>query len=318
MTSTEPLEPSLWTKHDWRHQARAHESPRWKRAIYRVVRPGLDRLARSKLSAAALARWQPEWVFYDRGFPREHRCRWALRGIELRDATLLVQGTGTGWDVLMWAELRPARIIATDLFAFDASWEAIAKHCRDRYSVEVTFRQAALEAHDFLTDGSIDACVSEAVLEHCRDLPAVLTESRRLLRRGGAFFAAFGPLWYSPAGDHFSLRAGLEHVYAHIELEAEDYRRFYLQHRGASEDFQDGGRFVELDLFSKLTADQYFAAFRAAGFQVSGVVAHLQALAFAFEREFPTKWRALLDKHSGHADADDLRLGGLVVRLAAQ
>jgi hypothetical protein len=38
-----------------------------------------------------------------------------------------------------------------------------------------------------------------------------------------------------------------------------------LNNTSAREDFQNGGRYVELDLLSKLTADEYFGAFREAG-----------------------------------------------------
>jgi SAM-dependent methyltransferase len=300
---------------DWRVQDRAARSALWKRALYRVLRPGLDRLARRHLSPAALARWSPEWVLGARGFPMEHRCSWGVQGHDLRDATLLVQGVGTGWEVLSWAQLRPARIVATDLYTFAESWDAIAKHCRDRFGVRVDFQAAPLEQHAFLASGSIDVCVSHGVFEHCRDLPAVLREAHRVLRPTGLQFAAFGPLWYAPGGDHFSSRAGLEHVYAHIALEPDAYRAFFRAQRRPEEDFQSGGRYVELDLFSKLTADQYLAAFDAAGFSVTGLVAHIQRLALDFERAYPQRWAALRARIAGRADVDDLRLSALCVRM---
>jgi SAM-dependent methyltransferase len=229
-----------------------------------------------------------------------------------------VQGTGTGWEVLQWAQLRPTRIIATDLYAFDESWEAISRYCRDRYGVKVEFRAAPLDQHAFLQSGTLDVCVSHGVFEHCRDLPSVLAEAHRLLRPNGLQFAVFGPLWYAPGGDHFSSRAGLEHVYAHIELEPDAYRDFFLKHRTAQEDFQSGGRYVELDLFSKLTADEYLAAFAAADFEVVGLVAHLQQLAVDYERAFPERWAALRSRIAGKADVDDLRVTALCVRMLAK
>lgn len=301
---------------DWEAQDRAARTPGWKRALYRVARPLIDLEGRRHLSAAALARWCPELVFARRGFPLEERRQFATAGQGLAGKTVLVQGTGTGWDVMSWAELRPAKIVATDAFAFPESWEAIARAARDRHGVPVEFRAAPLEDHAFLAAGSVDLCASDAVLEHVRDVPAMLAESRRVLRSTGRLYAGFGPLWYAPGGDHFAPRAGLDHVYAHIEYAPDAYRAFFERHRQPVEDFQSGGRYVELDLFSKLRADDYLAAFRAAGFRVDALVAEVCPLALAFEAAHPARVAALLAAHQGRLDRDDLRLKALLVRLA--
>ena len=116
---------------------------------------------------------------------------------------MLVQGTGTGWDVISWARLRPRRIIATDMFPFEESWQEIARYCLDRYRVPVEFRTAPLEDHGFLDSDSVDLIVSDAVYEHCRDLPQVMRESRRLLRPGGYLYASYGPLYFCAGGTIF-------------------------------------------------------------------------------------------------------------------
>lgn len=305
-----------WAFHAWREQLRASSTSPWKQAVYKVSRPAISLLARRKLSRAALQRWRPDWVSFGRGFPFEYRVSWGLDGIDMRKSVVLVQGAGTGWEIPFYARHRPARIIASDLCAFD-TWDDVAQHCRQRFGVSVEFHQASLEEHGFLGDGSIDICVSHGVLEHCRDLSSVLRETRRLLRRGGRMLAAFGPLWHGAGGDHFCTRAGLENVYAHVTLDAQAYRAFYETHRRPSEDFQSGGRYVELDLFSKLTADQYFQQFAANGFMRTGVIVYLDRLAFRFERQFPERWTSLVTQLQGHADEDDLHLAGLVVRLDA-
>jgi hypothetical protein len=59
--------------------------------------------------------------------PLESRRRWGTQYLRnIRDAIMLVQGTGTGWDVISWARLRPRKIIATDMFPFEDSWGEIA------------------------------------------------------------------------------------------------------------------------------------------------------------------------------------------------
>jgi SAM-dependent methyltransferase len=216
--------------------------------------------------------------------------------------------------VLSWARLRPKRIFATDLFQFE-NWNDVARECRDRWRVSVEFRQAPLEDTSFLPSESIDLCASDAVFEHCRDLPSVLAESHRLLRSDGRLCASFGPLWFCPGGDHFSTRGGLTSAYAHIELAPDAYREFFCAHKRSIEDFQSGGRYVELDLFSKLTPDEYLERFRGAGFRVDSVVVGLCPLALEFERRFPGRWRELVRKLHGVATADDLRTKGMLVRL---
>ena len=75
-----------------------------------------------------------------RGLPLESRRAWGSKYLKnVREALVLVQGTGTGWDVISWAKLRPRQIIATDMFPFEDSWEDIARYCYDHYRVTVRF-----------------------------------------------------------------------------------------------------------------------------------------------------------------------------------
>ncbi len=107
---------------------------------------------------------------------------------------------------------------------------------------------------------------------------AVLAETTRVLAPGGRLYASVGPLWFAAGGDHFSGRAPLADVFAHVDRDPLDYRRFFDRNRQPVEDFQSGGRYVEIDLFSKLTLDGYLAAIEAAGFDreyLSVQVSHL-------------------------------------------
>src|SRR5262245_37684508 len=97
-----------WLTHD-----RLHSTGHLKRAIYWSVRPLLSAYGARALSAELLKAFRPSLVLPGRGMPLETRRRWAVGGRSLRDCTLLVQGTGTGWDIISWARLRPKRIIAT-------------------------------------------------------------------------------------------------------------------------------------------------------------------------------------------------------------
>ena len=80
----------------------------------------------------------------------ESRRAWGSKYLKnVREALVLVQGTGTGWDVISWAKLRPRQIIATDMFPFEDSWEDITRYCYDHYKVRVDFRVSAIEDVSF-------------------------------------------------------------------------------------------------------------------------------------------------------------------------
>lgn len=300
---------------DWRVSDRVQRKSLAKRAVYGVVRPFLSANAARHLSPNFRREIRPDAVYFTRGTPEEWRRRWGARHVTLADSTVLIQGAGTGWEAIAWAELKPRRLIATDLYEFADSWEQIAALCRDRLGVAVEFRQAALEDHDFLKSGTVDLCASAAVLEHCRDLDAVLAESSRLLRPGGSFYAAYGPLWYGPGGDHFSGRDGLASLYNHIALDDDVYRAYVKDHVQQHENFQSGGRYIELDLFSRLTTRGYLAAYQKAGFIRDGLVVELSPDALSWRKKFPARWDALLARLDGQCDEDDLLIKANIVRL---
>ena len=286
-----------------------------KRILYFFIRPLLSWRYTRHLSPQTLTACRPDLVIGPRGLPLETRRRWAAAHVNLAEATILVQGTGTGWDVISWAALRPRRIIATDLFAFDESWSAVAQHCKGRFGVDVAFRQAPLEDHSFLPDESVDLCGSDAVFEHCRDLGSVLRETHRLLKPGGTLYTAHGPLWFCAGGDHFSGRGGIHHVFNHVLLEPVAYEEYFRSQIADAEDFQSGGRYVELDLFSKLTTEEYLAKFLDAGFRVDNLILEVSADALAFKRQFPDKFAELARRWSGRCTPDDFLIKGNIVRL---
>ena len=298
----------------WRDAVEAKRTPIWKRSLYAGLRPVLSLRASRDLTPACLSRFKPDGLSPERGYPMETRRRHALPGRSLAGRTVLVQGTGSGADAVGWAALRPARIIATDLFEFP-EWESVARHCRDAYGVAVEFHKAPLEDHAFLAGGSVDVCGSESVLEHCRNLDEVLRESWRLLKPGGSFFATYSPIWFTAGGDHFSGRGGLEHVFAHVEYEPEAYKAYFESQLGSVEDFQSGGRYVQLDLFSKLTTAEYLAAFERCGFRREWLVLETSHLAIEFRRRYPERMRALEAKWKGRCESDDFILKGNLTRL---
>ena len=299
---------------DWQEQFEAYQTGLLKQFAYSAMWPLFNIEAKRWLTGATLRAHEPSAVLRERGFPIEARRRWALAHLDVRKSVILVQGTGSGWDVLTWARLRPKQIIATDLFAFDA-WDEISRYCAATWNVACEFRQATLEDLSFLADGSVDVCVSDAVFEHCRDLDAVLAETRRVLKPGGRLYAGYGPLWFCGGGDHYSGRGGLETLYNHLLLSPADYRAYVDEGRQHAEGFQDGYRYIELDLFSRLTTAEYLRAFRNAGLSIEALILELSSLGLQFRKAFPLRNRQVLDATTDLCAPDDLIVKSNLVRL---
>jgi len=302
-------------KPDWREHYRGHLSPLYKRAIYAATRPLISWNASRHLMRETLDLYRPDYVFVTRGWPLEWLRKLGSSLTNLSDATILVQGTGTGWDAITWAALRPKRVIATDLFASPEAWEEIARFCRDTYGTRVDFHEAPLQDHRFLPDGSIDLCGSDAVFEHVKDFPEMLAESFRVLKPGGSLYATYGPLWYSAAGDHYSTRGGLENVFNHVILSDDSYRAYFYKHLNRDEDWQGAARYYELDLFSRLTTRQYLDHYRQAGFARRSLILFVSPEAVAFKKRFPERFRAIVRQMSGTLAPDDLVIAGNSILL---
>ena len=301
-------------KQSWLEQDRLHRTNILKRLFYFLSRPLLSVYAKHFLSPQTLKTLQPSLVLPGRGMPLESCRIWGAGLCNIKQATILVQGTGTGWDIISWARLRPKKIIATDLFDFQDSWDQISHYCNTELNVEVEFYQAPLENHSFLQDESVDLCASDSVFEHCQDLKSVLKESFRVLKQGGSLYASYGPLWFTAAGDHFSVHGGLQNVFNHLLLEPEQYMDYFSSFLQTDEDFQSGGRYVELDLFSRLRTQEYCKLYLEAGFQIQDLILYLDNKSLAFKKQFPENFQKLCDKYIDKCQ-DDFLIQANLVRL---
>ena len=77
------------------------------------------------------------------------------------------------------------------------------------------------------------------------------------------------------------------------------------------EDFQSGGRYVELDLFSKLTTGQYVAEFNRAGFDLDEIILEVTDGGVDFKRRRTEWFEAMLSR--GIASDDLLLKANLVI-----
>lgn len=281
----------------------------YKRFAYWVARPALYRYARKQLSNDfLLGAPRKTRVLPERGFPMEARRAWLNRHIRLRGAKLVVQGTGSGWDTLSWVRYGPISIIALDLYPYGISWRKIRHHTREEGLKPPDFLLSSLENIP-LKSGTADVVVSDAVYEHCVDLESVMRETYRILKPGGYVYSTYGPLWFCFGGDHFSGRGGLQYGYAHIEAMSEQYRRYFEEHRREDPDAQSGGRYVELDLFSKLASKDYFAIYAKVGFKIVDLIIEVSNNALQFRRRWPQRVKDLLVKYPT-LSCDDLLVKG--------
>jgi SAM-dependent methyltransferase len=287
-----------------------------KRLFYGFYRPLASFKYSRYLSPETIQQYKPHLCLGLRGMPLESRRRWGSKYVrDIRDSLVLIQGTGTGWDVISWAQLRPQKIIATDIFPFEDSWGKIAQYCYDRFKVAVEFQVADIEAVSFLDSNSIDLIASDAVYEHCRDLSGVMRESLRILKPGGCIYASYGPLYYCAGGDHFSGRGGLETCFNHLILEPDAYQHYLEAHRGEVEDFQSGARYIELRLFSYLTTADYIRIFHSADLVVKSLILEISPQALQFKKLFPDRFNFIVAKYKDKCSRDDLLIKAHLIIL---
>jgi SAM-dependent methyltransferase len=288
----------------------------WKRIFYVGYRPLASLKYSRLLSEKTIQACQPHFCLGARGMPLETRRRWGIKYLRhIRDSIVLVQGTGTGWDVISWAKLRPRKIIATDMFPFEDSWAEITRYCYDRYKVAVDFRLSAIESVPFLENNSVDFIASDAVYEHCRDLAGVMGESFRILKPGGCIYASYGPLYFCAGGDHFSGRGGLSTCFSHLLLNPEAYQQYLEAYQEGIEDFQGGARYIKLDLFSYLTTRQYLNIYREAHFVVRGLILEISPDALRFKKLYPDKFDFIANKYKDKCCKDDLLIKANLIVL---
>jgi len=212
-----------------------------------------------------------------------------------------------------WSGRKPRRIVAIDLSSFSTAWRQIGAHLERTARVRPSFLVGRLELLP-LSDVVVDLAVSDAVFEHCQALDAVVRETFRVLRPGGYVYAGYGPLWYSYGGDHFAGRGGLTHGFSHLELPPADYREYVRQYRTDDEDTQAGIRFIDLDLFSRLTTRQYLTSFEQAGFDIVDLVLELSIEALRFRRTWPRRFERIVTTNV-HLMPDDLIIKANLVIL---
>ena len=192
------------------------------------------------------------------------------RFYSLRNSTILVPGVGYGKNLLQLAVFKPKTIFAFDLYNYDTEWQYVSKLAKKNFGVEIKFFQGDFDVvpKEFL--GSFDFIISDAVLEHVKDLNNFAEFSYKFLKPGGIFYASYGPIWYGPGGDHIEWGRGKE-MYDHLLLKEEEYKKRFSERfaKLALDNFDscEGYWMAKEKLFSYLKAEEYLKILYAIGFK---------------------------------------------------
>ncbi|MBD2061871.1 class I SAM-dependent methyltransferase [Funiculus sociatus GB2-A5] len=239
---------------------------------------------------------------------------WVDRYLKIQNSRLLVIGCGTAWDFGSYLRFKPKEIVGIDLYNFEGCWQKVQAYVNKAgLQTKVSFHQADIAELNPKNMGEFDIICSDAVFEHCRDLENVLKTLYNLLRRQGVMYASYGPLWYCWNGDHFSGRDRIEEGYNHLLLDPVAYKDYYYTHlRDADFELQNGGRYIELDLFSKLSSREYFDLYNQVGFRIKSVIVDFHVKANSL-RSTPL-FKQLIFKFP-HLTADDFLIRGHLIIL---
>jgi hypothetical protein len=152
------------------------------------------------------------------------------------------------------------------------------------------------------------------VLEHVRNLRAMVAETARVLRPGGYAWHEFGPLYFSYGGDHCSAAYGESEAYGHILLDESAYQArindqvFFHGHSDPNLPF-----WARKDQFSFATAGEYLRLFEER-FSIKHLVVKISPEALTFRDRHPEKWRQMIEAGIGEEDLIIKSLG-VVLRL---
>ena len=214
-------------------------------------------------------------VLPEKGMSTLARRQWVNQFKPLHEARVLVIGCGSAWDFGSYLKFHPREIVGVDLYSFSSCWGQVQDYARGAsLPTKIKFIQSDIANLHNMNLGDFDLICSDAVFEHCRELENVLKTLYSLLSPSGIMYASYGPLWYSWGGDHFSGRGGIEQGYNHLLLSSSEYQSYYQTHlKDDAFELQNGGRYVELDLFSKLSSLEYIELYRKTKFHCKSLIA---------------------------------------------
>jgi len=214
----------------------------------------------------------------------------------IKGSSILVPGIGYGKNLFQLAAFRPKTIVAFDLYEYQKEWDFLKEKIKKEFGSEVVFYKGSFESLPKELENSFDFIISDAVLEHVRDMPAFIKKSKKFLKKGGIFYASFGPIWYGPRGDH--LVWGEEKMFDHVTLSEKEYwENFDKKFSVTGVDSTEPKFMVENKLFSYLRAEEYLEFFSQEGFEKIIFSAKISTRALSLFKKKP-ELHKLLDENN--------------------
>lgn len=271
---------------------------RWKRPVRRFLYPALNFFQTIYFRRLVPADLKANSVLYgQRGNDYERNRRKLNAIVPIQGKKILIGGCGTGRDILPWLPFNPQQLVCVDFFNYSSAWQKMKAYISKKYpnfKNRIEFFQADLENLSQVPDHSIDIFGCDAVFEHCKDLPKVLKEIKRVLIPGGYLYAGFGPLYHCWGGDHFSGSSRFNEGYHHLLLTPEEYQTYlnsfpplpcHLPHEGRT--------FIDTGLFSFLKSNEYLALFEKIG-HIRKLDVMISPEALRFKKQYSGLWNKLL------------------------
>ncbi len=212
----------------------------------------------------------------------------------LKGANILVPGVGYGKNLFQLAAMKPKLIIGFDLYKYNQEWDFLSKKIKEKFNVDLIFINGDFNAIHEKYRNFFDYVISEAVLEHVKDLPVFLDGTKKFLKKDGHFYASFGPIWYGPGGDHIDW--GEDQIFDHLLLGDQEYNsRFNQKFMKIENDSCEGAFLVKEKLFSYLSCRDYLDIFKKHDFDVLSLFAKISKKAMILLKKKPDI-AAALDK----------------------
>ena len=201
-------------------------------------------------------------IFLEPGYYSEaNLIKIADRYHRIKDKTIIVTGCGYGKHLYTIADkFSPKVMYCMDPYP-RATWAQVKELIESRTGVIIEFHNGTLQqVSRKLGINSIDIIISDAVLEHIKEMDSFLKAAHSVLKKNGGFYAGFGPLWFSPGGDHHNW--GVNREYDHIMLNPEQYDNRWKEFEKNNPGKDEETFLYKHGLFNYLRPQEYVNYFR--------------------------------------------------------